>query len=1125
MNMLRSLLLLTLVVVGCKKSDNTPFHPPTLPAPTQFTALPAAETGISFANNVQDGEQFNILTYRNFYNGGGVAIGDINNDNLNDLYFTANMAQNSLFVNHGNWKFEEVTQKAGVGGTRSWSTGTTMADVNGDGWLDIYVCNSGDVAGSNKENELFINNGDAASHDGVPTFTEAAALWGLNDAGYGTHAAFFDCDADGDLDCYLLNNSFKDPAKISLYKNNRDDRDPLGGDKLLINNVKDPAIPTKFTDISASAGIYGAAIGFGLGVSVSDLNGDMLPDIYISNDFWERDYLYFNQGNNRFAEKLSSNTDHCSVSSMGADIADLDNDGDPEIFTTDMLAADNYRLKTMTLFDEYHLEDAKYRADFHYQILQNCLQLNDGNGQFSEVAHQSGVAATDWSWGALLFDFDNDGWKDIFVANGIYRDIMYLDFTSFINDKEAVRKKVTESGKYDWREFAAYLPSNKLSNYAFVNGGGMRFQNQASGLGLGDPSHSNGAAYGDLDNDGDLDLVVNNVNMPAFVYRNETNSKTGNTYLTLQFEGAGKNPFGIGTKVEIIAGGQHFSQQNFNTRGFQSCTAPDLVFGLGTAKTVDSLIVTWPNRKMQILTNVAVNQILTLKQSNANLTFSSPKKTQINTLFHDVTAQVFSTPATHHENRFNDFDNERLLPHMLSTEGPALATGDVNGDGLPDVVLGGGPDYPDQVFAQKSDGKFIAVAQPALETDKAAETTCLTLFDADKDGDLDLLAGSGGNEMKPITAYLLRYYENDGRGNFTLQKEKTPPAAGNLSCLVPGDIDGDGDEDLFIGARCVPGRYGVPPTSFLMRNNGNGQWEDITTRELAAGGMVTDAQWLDLDGDKDLDLLVASEWMPLVAFRNDGRGKFVPSLLPIKDENNGQIATEGWWNTVESSDLDGDGDLDLILGNWGLNSKFKASAQQPMSLYVNDFDKNGKPEFILNWFTGSDNIAYPFASKPDITAQMPFLKKKILHFEDYAKMTYETLFTEEQRAKALAYHCAMLTSCIAWNEGNGAWRLENLPDEAQRFPVFAIVPADFNGDGHKDLFLGGNFFGLKPEGGHLDAGRGLILSGDGKRHFVAMPAARSGVSILGEIRDAVWIDGKKTRLIVGRNNAGVVVLE
>jgi len=1124
-NYLFLLLCCPFILTSCKnKQENHANNSNVAPAPTHFTTLAGDETGINFVNRVNDGEQFNILTYRNFYNGGGVAIGDANNDGLNDVYFTANMAKNSLYLNGGNWKFEDITEKSGVGGTKAWSTGVTMADINGDGWLDIYVCNSGDITGSNKENELFINNGDAAGNNGIPTFTEAAAAWGLNDAGYGTHAAFFDCDGDGDLDCYLLNNSFKNPGKIDLLKKARSERDVLGGDKLLINLVKDANKPVKFQDISASAGVYGSAIGFGLGVSVSDLNGDMLPDIYISNDFWERDYLYFNRGNNRFDEKLSSNTGHCSVSSMGADAGDLDNDGDPEIFTTDMLAADNYRLKTMTVFDEFHLEDAKYRADFHYQILQNCLQVNDGAGRFSEIAHQAGVGATDWSWGALMFDFDNNGWKDIFVANGIFRDIMYLDFTTFINDKEEIRKKVAELGHYDWREFAKYLPSHKLANYAFVNGNNLKFQSQAEALGLGDPSYSNGAAYGDLDNDGDLDLVVNNVNMPAFVYRNETSEKKINNYVKIKFEGSGKNCFGIGARVDIVADKLHQSYQNYTTRGFQSSTPPELIFGAGAANVLDSLIVIWPNRKMQILTNVPVNQTIILKQNEATIPFSAKTNKPATTLFRDVTAEVLTTPAIHHENRFNDFNNERLLPRMLSTEGPVLATGDVNGDKLPDFAIGGGPGDADRIYLQRPDGKFSISPQPALETDKSAETTCLTFFDADQDGDLDLLAGSGGNEIKPITAYLLRYYENDGQAHFTLQKEKTPPAAGNIACIVPCDFDADGDDDLFIGARCVPGRYGVPPVSFLMRNEGGGHWADITTREIAAAGMVTDAAWLDLDGDKDLDLLVAGEWMPLGAFRNE-KGHFIPALLPVAGADGKFLPTNGWWTAVKAADLDGDGDQDLVLGNWGLNSKFKASPQQPMSLFVNDFDQNGRPEFIFNWFTGSDEKAYPFASKPDLTAQMPFLKKKILKFEDYAHLTYEDLFTPKQREKALSYQCAMLSSSIAWNDGGGHWSLAALPDAAQRFPVFALVSDDFDGDGKNDLFLGGNFCGLKPEGGRLDAGRGLLLHNDGNRNFSVVAATASGIDIPGEIRDAVTLPGKKRRLLVARNDASLLVFE
>ncbi len=565
-----------------------------------FVKLDSSQTGINFRNQVQESADFNVLTYRNFYNGGGVAIGDLNQDGWSDVYFTANTGPNQLFLNRGDWTFDEVGQTAKVIGTKSWSTGVAFADVNGDGLLDIYVCNSGDIEGDNKTNELFINQGVAKAGE-VPTFKEMSAEYGLNDPGFSTHASFFDYDRDGDLDCYLLNNSFKDPSRIDLYRKTREEVDPMGGDKLFRNDGG------KFTDVSAEAGIYSSQIGFGLGVSVSDLNGDNWPDIYISNDFWERDYLYINNQDGTFSEELTSRVPHTSVSSMGADLGDINNDGALEVFSTDMLAADNYRLKAMTMFDPYHLEDLKYRSNYHYQILQNCLQLNNGEGEFQEIGFMANIAATDWSWGALMFDFDNNGWKDIYVANGIYHDIMYLDFTTFISDKLKVKEVVTAQGKFDFRDFLPYLPSNPLENYAFVNQGDLTFKDEAPTLGLSERSFSNGAAYGDLDNDGDYDLIVNNVNMPAFVYRNGSEKRAAN-YLKLAFKGSEQNPQAIGAIVKIQYGEESQVLQHYTARGFQSSMEPGLLFGLGSQQTVDRLEITWPDGKQEELSGLSANQ-------------------------------------------------------------------------------------------------------------------------------------------------------------------------------------------------------------------------------------------------------------------------------------------------------------------------------------------------------------------------------------------------------------------------------------------------------------------------------------------------------------------------------------
>jgi hypothetical protein len=1058
-----------------------------------FELLDPAKTKIDFVNEVSDGENFNILTYRNFYNGGGVAIGDINNDSLPDIYFTANQKKNKLYLNKGNFVFEDITEKAGVGGTMAWSTGVTMADVNGDGLLDIYVCNSGDVDRNNKKNELFINNGNL-------TFTEKAHEYNLDNEGFSTHAAFFDYDQDGDLDCYILNNSFRDPAKIELYRKVRE-LPSAGGHRLMRNDGN------TFTDVTQQAGIYSSDIAFGLGVAVSDLNGDNLPDLYISNDFWERDYMYINKGNGKFSEELPSRVNYCSTSSMGADIADINNDGSPEIFTTDMLPGDNYRLKTTMAFDPYHLEDLKYRSNYHYQITQNCLHLNDGRANFEEIGLLSGVAATDWSWGALIFDFENDGNKDIFVSNGILKDIMSMDFHEFLAN-EVKGYSVASQGKFDYRKFISEISTKPLQNYAFTNEGNLKFQNNATALGLPQTSYSNGAAYGDLDNDGDEDLVVNNINSTSFVYKNESSENGNNHYLKVKFAGPEKNKFGIGASVTIKMKDSIHVLQNYNTRGFQSSIEPLLLFGLGKSTVADTVQVTWPDGKTQTITNVKTNATITLRYTEATEKKSSGATTPSPMFVADP--KLIQGDATHHEDRYNDFNDEILLIRMLSTEGPRIIKGDVNNDKLEDFLLLGAANDPCKLFVQKPGGGFSFVPNTFFVRDAFFESTCGTFTDYDKDGDLDLIIGSGGNEpgMNKIN-FLVRLYLNDGSGVFTPAMKALPPVVGNFSTAEAGDIDNDGDDDLFLGARNVPGNYGLPPRSYLLVND-RGVWTDVAPPALANIGMVTDATWTDIDGDGDKDLIVCGDWMAINIFYNEN-GLFEKQLV-IPNSN-------GWWNRIEAADLDGDGDQDFVIGNWGLNCKFKTDPGRPLTMYVNDFDKNGKSEFIINWYPPLDSIAYPFATKPELTAQLPALRKQILKYADYGNKTYETLFTPEQRSNALKYEANTLQTAVLWNN-NGNFDLQPLPLEAQMSPVFAIVVNDFDGDNKKDIWLGGNFYELKPQAGRHNASKGVLLKQVGERSFKNISPLESGIEVNGEVRDAVMINKE---LLVARNNESAVL--
>jgi hypothetical protein len=1059
-----------------------------------FTPLSSSKTGIRFKNLVKESEEFNVLTYGPFYHGGGVAVGDINDDGLPDIYFTGNMMASKLYLNKGNFKFEDITDKAGVGAAGLWNTGTSMVDVNGDGLLDIYVCRSAANDPDNRRNLLFINNGNL-------TFREAAKPYGLDDPGYSIQATFFDFDRDGDLDMFLVNHSTQEYAGFSRIDGSfKNRKDRYIGNKLFLNTGNEG-----FVDITDKAGMISNVLGFGLAATVLDADNDGWLDVYVSNDYTEEDYFYLNQRNGTFQEALRDHFGHVSFFSMGADASDLNNDGLTDIITSDMLPPTNYGQKKI-LGPEGHDKYANLLDQgFFPQVMRNMLQLNQGNGYFSEIGQLAGIANTDWSWSVLAADYDNDGWKDILITNGYMKNYLDMDFLTYL-----VSQQINDQGGGKEQNLMALIekmPPIKISNVLFKNNGNLTFVDKASEWGLDAVTVSNAAAYADLDNDGDLDLIICHTNEEAAVYRNNSESLTENNYLKVILKGDDRNSFGIGAKVSVYAQDKEFHQEMIPVRGFQSSVNPELVFGLGRHAQVDSIVVLWPDGRVQSITQPTSTRILTLGQKDSH----APATQQVAPLpfFAEVPSKLGLNDARRRLDIL-DFKQGRLMPNAISDQGSKVTKGDYNNDGLEDIYITGSAGQTGILYQQSGDGSFRPVPQVHFQQDSAFHDMDALFVDVNGDRYLDLYVVSGGSKHPSGSAwYQDRLYINDRKSNFVRQSTGLPMTQESGGSVAAADFDKDGDIDLFIGGRLVPGQYPQAPRSYLLRNDGKGGFEDVTgsfSSGLLHPGMVTDAYFSDFNEDGWEDLIIVGEWMEISIYIN-GEGR----SFKRKEDAISQ-STAGWWKTVEVADIDNDGDLDIVAGNQGLNHPYGIDDQRAAILLYKDFDGNGAVDPLL-MYSIEDTLSFAY-SRDELIAQIPSMKKKFNDYETFARTLPADFFTREQLVDADTLLAATLASLVLINDGKGIFSVKELPIEAQFSPLHAILIRDVDGDGNPDLLTGGNSSVARVSIGPSTANYGMVFLGDGHGGFSLFDPAHLGLNLRGDIRSIHEISAKNGRFLL-----------